>query len=45
MLRMDECRMLTKMSVTEKEAITDVWRKFKNVQLIICTPGQTLLIL
>jgi len=45
MLRMDDCRVLTKAPLPKKEAITEDGRKFKTVQLIICTPRQILLIL
>jgi hypothetical protein len=45
MERMDECRELTEIFVHKGEAIAEGWRKFKNVQLIICTARQILLIL
>jgi hypothetical protein len=38
-------QVLTKTSVPKSEAITEGWRRFKNVQLIVCTPREILLIL
>ena len=44
LLGMDECRVLTKIFVPRKEAKTEGWRKFKNVQFIVSTPRQIVLI-
>jgi hypothetical protein len=44
MLRMDECRVLLEAFVPKREAVTEGWGKFKNVQLIICTTRQILIL-